>query len=224
MVRVFLDTETTGLSTVKGDAHGSHRIVEIGCVKTCNGVVTEKFHCYINPERDVPEVVVQIHGLTRDFLQQYPSFSKHYEKFLSFIQNHVLVIHNARFDMAFLNWELARINQPILENAVEDTLVLARKKFPGSPASLDALCRRFRINLLKRSFHGALLDAELLCSVYHEMCKEQTSLDFQANVTENAADEVITKDRPLRVFPIADAERISHEEIMRMLKESDVKQ
>jgi len=222
IVRIFLDTETTGLSTVKGDSYGAHRIVEIGCIKTLDGVIVDKFHTYINPEREVPEGAAQIHGLTWSFLRQYPTFSKIYQSFLNFVEQRVLVIHNARFDTTFLNWELSRLSVPELLNPVEDTLVLARKKFPGSPASLDALCRRFRISLAERTYHGALLDAELLRAVYHEMYKEQNSFDFRealdVGVYEEFSGRSYTSTRQSRKFNITSEEYSIHEEVMNRLK------
>ncbi|PPE03564.1 DNA polymerase III subunit epsilon [Holospora curviuscula] len=221
IVRIFLDTETTGLSTLKGDSYGAHRIVEIGCVKTVNGVVVDKFHAYLNPEREVPEGSKEIHGLSWSFLRQYPTFCKIYKNFLNFIGQQVLVIHNARFDTTFLNWELAQVSQQELSNPVEDTLVLARKKFPGSPASLDALCRRFRISLAERTYHGALLDAELLCSVYQELCKEQNVFEFRDLIeTQEGSLERYASlgTRQERQFSISSQEVLMHEEAMDRLK------
>ena len=225
IVRIFLDTETTGLSTVKGDHHGAHRIVEIGCIKTVDGVVVEKFHTYINPEREVPEGAAQIHGLQWSFLRQYPTFSKIYQNFLDFLGDCVLVIHNARFDTTFLNWELAQLSLPELNNPVEDTLVLARKKFPGSPASLDALCRRFRISLAERTYHGALLDAELLRSVYQAMCTEQNAFDFRDPLAAWGEDPTLmqfhTRQRLERTFTISSEEAVLHAEALLRVKKKD---
>lgn len=159
---IVLDTETTGLHSKDG-----HRIVEIGCVELVDGIPTGKsFQQYINPLRDVPSVAFQIHGLSRDFLRNYPPFEKVMDLFLDFIQDSVLVIHNAKFDVGFLNVELGRFEKDPLCNPIVDTLDMAKKKFPGSPASLDALCRRFHIGLEERGYHGALLDAHLLSKVY----------------------------------------------------------
>ena len=223
VVRIFLDTETTGLSTIKGDTYGAHRVVEIGCVKTVDGIVVDKFHAYLNPEREVPEGSREIHGLSWSFLRQYPPFYKIYKSFLNFVGQEVLVIHNARFDTTFLNWELAQISQEALSNPVEDTLVLARKKFPGSPASLDALCRRFRISLAERSYHGALLDAELLCSVYQELCKEQNVFEFRdlLDIQERSIEGYIPSGtRQERQFSVTPQERLMHEEALERLKRS----
>ncbi|ETZ07116.1 DNA polymerase III subunit epsilon [Holospora obtusa F1] len=221
IVRIFLDTETTGLSTVKGDSYGSHRIVEIGCVKTIDGIIVDKFHAYLNPEREVSQGSKEVHGLSWSFLRQYPTFCKIYKNFLNFIGQQVLVIHNARFDTAFLNWELAKVSQEALSNPVEDTLVLARKKFPGSPASLDALCRRFRISLAERTYHGALLDAELLCVVYQELCKEQNVFDFRdlLETPDVSLDRYISsKIRQERQFLVSQQEASMHEDVMKRFK------
>lgn len=225
VVRIFLDTETTGLSTVKGDHHGSHRIVEIGCIKTVDGVVVDKFQTYLNPEREVPEGAAQIHGLQWSFLRQYPTFSKIYQCFLDFVEDRVLVIHNARFDTTFLNWELAQLSAPELQNPVEDTLVLARKKFPGSPASLDALCRRFRISLVERAYHGALLDAELLRGVYQAMCTEQNTFDFRDPLGawggDSALSQYASEKRPERLFSISPEEAMLHADALLRLKQKE---
>lgn len=166
MREIVLDTETTGL-----DPNLGHRIVEIGCLELKNHVVTgEKFHVYVNPRRDMPEVAFGIHGLSSDFLKDHPPFEDHVDAFLRFIGKDRLIIHNARFDMKFLNAELGWCKRKLLpfEQAF-DTLKLAREKFPGSPASLDALCKRFKIDNSSRTFHGALLDSELLAEVYLEL-------------------------------------------------------
>ncbi|ETZ05026.1 DNA polymerase III subunit epsilon [Holospora undulata HU1] len=222
IIRIFLDTETTGLSTVKGDSHGAHRIVEIGCVKTVDGVIVDKFHAYLNPEREVSPGSKEVHGLSWSFLRQYPTFCKIYENFLNFIGQQMLVIHNARFDTGFLNWELEKISQKALTNPIEDTLVLARKKFPGSPASLDALCRRFRISLSERTYHGALLDAELLCAVYQELCKEQNVFEFRdlLEFSETSLERYTSsKKRHDRQFVVNNEEALMHKEaIDRLLK------
>ena len=166
MREVILDTETTGMEPSEGD-----RLLEIGCIELMNYVPTGKtYHQYINPERDVPAGAVAVHGLTYERLKKEPVFSQVYTDFLDFVGDGVLVIHNAAFDMKFINAELASVGHPPIPPArVIDTLLLARKKYPGSPASLDALCRRFNIDLTERTLHGALLDAELLAEVYLQM-------------------------------------------------------
>lgn len=166
MRQIILDTETTGL-----DPQSGHRIVEIGALEIVNYVPTEKvFHAYINPERDMPVEAYNVHGLSEDFLRDKPLFNEIVTNFLDFIETAPLVIHNAPFDMKFLNAELNLLDlEPLPFERAIDTLVIARKKFPGSPNSLDALCRRFEIDTASRHKHGALIDAELLAKVYLEL-------------------------------------------------------
>ncbi len=166
MREICLDTETTGL-----DPRDGHKIVEIGCVELVNRVRTgNDFHVYINPRREVPIEAFNVHGLSTDFLKDKDIFAHVAYKFLDFIRGAKLIIHNAAFDMKFLNFELGLIGlDPISKDSVIDTLLLARKKFPGAQNSLDALCRRFEIDLSKRTKHGALLDSELLADVYIEL-------------------------------------------------------
>ena len=166
MREVVLDTETTGLEPETGD-----RIVEIGAVELWNHLPTGKtFHKYLNPERNMPEEAQAVHGLSDDFLKDKPLFSQIVDDFLAFIKNSKLVIHNASFDMKFLNAELVLADRSKLPGDIAiDTLGIARKKFPGSPASLDALCRRFNIDNSARTLHGALLDSEILAEVYLEL-------------------------------------------------------
>ncbi len=163
---IVLDTETTGLDPGTGD-----RIVEIGCLELHNHIPTGKtLQLYINPERDVPPEAVAVHGITNEFLKGKPVFSQVYTEFMDFIGNAKLVIHNAEFDLKFINAELRSVGHPPLaSNRVVDTVIMARQKFPGSPANLDALCRRFGIDNAARTFHGALLDSELLAEVYLEL-------------------------------------------------------
>ena len=166
MREVVLDTETTGLSPLKGD-----RVVEIGCVEVVNFMATGKvWHQYLNPERDVPTEASRVHGLTEEFLADKPVFSQVVDGFLEFLGDAPLVIHNAAFDMGFLNAELTRTGFPVMPMArATDTVAMARKMFPGAPASLDALCKRFGVDASGRGFHGALLDARLLADVYLEL-------------------------------------------------------
>ena len=166
MRELILDTETTGLDPLNGD-----RLVEIGCVEVLNHISTGKtYHQYINPERDMPAGAFAVHGLSEEFLSGYPVFAEAVDAFLDFIGSDPLVIHNAKFDMGFLNAELRRLNRPTLPMSQSvDTVSIARRRFPGAPASLDALCRRFGINNSSRTKHGALLDAELLAEVYLEL-------------------------------------------------------
>ncbi len=166
MREIVLDTETTGL-----DPGSGHRLVEIGCLELVNHVPTGKtFQSYVNPEREMPEEAFKIHGLSAEFLARQPVFAAVVDDFLEFVGEAPLVIHNADFDLGFLNAELARLGRPALpDERATDTVALARRKFPGSPANLDALCRRFNIDNSTRDLHGALLDAQLLAEVYLEL-------------------------------------------------------
>lgn len=178
MREIVLDTETTGL-----DPNAGHRVVEIACLELFNRVPTGKsFQTYLNPERSMPEEAFRVHGLSVDFLAKHKTFAEQADEFLEFIGDAGFVIHNAEFDLKFLNWELSHIGRPDLSShPVVDTVLLARKKFPGAPASLDALCRRFGIDNSARTVHGALLDAELLADVYLElMGGRQAALGFAA--------------------------------------------
>ena len=162
MKEIILDTETTGISVKEG-----HRLVEIGCIELDNLIPTKnKFHCYLNPERNVSEKALEVHGYTDDFLSSKKKFFEIAEEFLNFIENKTLVIHNAEFDLSHLNNELKKVGKKILNNPIVDTLSLAREKFPGSPVSLDALCKRYRIDNSKRTQHTALIDCDLLAKVY----------------------------------------------------------
>ena len=185
MLEVVLDTETTGLSVKDG-----HRIVEIGCIELDNQIPTaKKFHCYLNPERKVSEKALEIHGYTDEFLSDKKKFLDIVDDFLKFIENKKLIIHNAEFDLAHLNNELNLLGKKrINKDQVVDTLELARDKFPGSSISLDALCKRFRIDNSKRSYHTALIDCELLSKVYINLIdqKEPTlNLENQSEKKEN---------------------------------------
>ncbi len=183
MREICLDIETTGL-----DPKDGHKIVEIACVELINKTKTNNFfHTFVNPRRDVPFEAFRIHGLSTEFLQDKPFFDHVIDKFLEFIGDDLLVIHNASFDTKFLNHELRNLNRPILQmSRVCDTLTIARNKFPGAQNSLDALCKRFSIDLSKRQKHGALVDTELLCSVYIElMGGAQTGFSFNDNSNVN---------------------------------------
>ncbi|MBE88148.1 MAG: DNA polymerase III subunit epsilon [Rhodospirillaceae bacterium] len=166
MREIVLDTETTGLDPASGN-----RIVEIGCLELENHVPSgATYHQYINPERDMPDEAFRIHGLSEAFLEDYPTFAQAADEFCAFIGDAPLVIHNAAFDMGFINAELVRLGRPAMHiSRAIDTVQLARKKFPGAPVSLDALCRRFGVDNQARTQHGALLDAGLLASVYLEL-------------------------------------------------------
>jgi len=177
MKEVILDTETTGLSVREG-----HRIVEIGCIEIDDLIPTQnRFHCYLNPERKVSEKALEVHGYTDEFLSTQKKFSEVVDEFLNFIENKRLVIHNAEFDLSHLNNELALLSKKKLnsENTI-DTLTLARDKFPGSPISLDALCKRYQIDNSKRTQHTALIDCDLLAKVYINLLdQKEPTLDFK---------------------------------------------
>ena len=177
MKEVILDTETTGLSVRDG-----HRIVEIGCIELENLIPTKnRFHCYLNPERKVSEKALKVHGYTDEFLSTHKKFAEIVDDFLGFIENKRLVIHNAEFDLSHLNNELALLGKKKLnsENVV-DTLALARDKFPGSPTSLDALCKRYRVDNSKRTQHTALIDCDLLAKVYINLLdQKEPTLNFK---------------------------------------------
>ncbi len=186
MREIALDTETTGLNPRDG-----HRIIEIGCVELHNHVPTGRtFHTYINPERDVPREASAVSGITTEFLKPHPLFHTVVQDFLSFIGEDVLVIHNAKFDLGFINAEFERLAiSPIPLTRSVDTVLLARKKFPGSPANLDALCKRFNIDLSGREKHGALIDAKLLAEVYLELKGgRQRSLDIAKNQVRDSGE------------------------------------
>ena len=177
MKEVILDTETTGLSVRDG-----HRIVEIGCIELDDLIPTKnRFHCYLNPERKVSEKALEVHGYTDEFLSTQKKFLEVADEFLSFIENKRLVIHNAEFDLSHLNNELALLGKKKLnsENVI-DTLSLARDKFPGSPISLDALCKRYRVDNSKRTQHTALIDCDLLAKVYINLLdQKEPTLNFK---------------------------------------------
>ncbi|MDR1267832.1 MAG: DNA polymerase III subunit epsilon [Holosporales bacterium] len=206
---IVLDTETTGLDPKNGD-----RVVEIGCVELSNFVPTGKtFHSYVNPQRAMHPDATAISGLTEEFLKDFPLFEEVAADFLAFIGEAPLVIHNAPFDIKFLNAELKRLDLPLLamERAV-DTLPLARRLFPGAPASLDALCRRFNVDNSRRTLHGALLDCELLAEVYvHLMGGKQARLTLEQNPEQVRVGTTKTKDYPLRTFAPSQEERAAHE-------------
>ena len=176
MKEIVLDTETTGISIKEG-----HRIVEIGCIELDNLTPTKnKFHCYLNPERKVSEKALEVHGYTDEFLASQKKFSDIGDQFLEFIKDKRLIIHNAEFDLGHLNNELSLLGKNKINNQVIDTLTLARDKFPGSPVSLDALCKRYRVDNSKRTQHTALVDCDLLAKVYINLIdQKEPTLDFQ---------------------------------------------
>ena len=181
MKEIVLDTETTGISVKEG-----HRIVEIGCLELDNLIPTgKKFHCYLNPERKVSEKAFEVHGYTDEFLSKQKKFSDVGEQFLAFIKDKRLIIHNAEFDLGHLNNELSIFGKKKINNEIVDTLILARDKFPGSPVSLDALCKRYRIDNSIRTQHTALIDCDLLSKVYINLIdQKEPTLNFQNLDTE----------------------------------------
>ena len=218
MRELCLDTETTGL-----DPKSAHKIIEIACVELINKVKTGNvFHTYVNPRREVPQEAFRIHGISTEFLRDKEIFDHIAHKFLEFIKGAQLVIHNAAFDLKFLNYELGIIGLPgIKEDQVVDTLIMARKKYPGSPNSLDALCRRFNVDLSKRTKHGALLDTELLADVYIElMGGAQGGFGFdnlKSEVKEVAGEatfNVVRRNFEKREFALSEAEIEAHKEFV----------
>lgn len=215
MVReIVLDTETTGLSPNDG-----HRIIEIGAVELWNHIPTgETFHVYINPERDVPAEAVAVHGLDETFLKDKPLFSQVVDDMLNFLQDSDLIIHNAEFDLRFLNHELAKLGFQALTNKAVDTVQVARKKFPGARASLDALCDRFGIDRSNRTLHGALLDSEILADVYLELLGgRQTRLGLKTGA-RGGVQKVTTVERTIRTprdFPASNDEVAAHRDFLK---------
>ena len=182
MKEIILDTETTGLSVKDG-----HRLVEIGCIELENLIPTEnKFHCYLNPERKVSEKALEVHGYTDEFLSSKKKFKEIAQDFLNFINGKRLIIHNAEFDLSHLNNELKIIGKETLKNEIVDTLQLARDKYPGSSLSLDALCKRYRIDNSKRVQHTALIDCDLLSKVYVNLIdQKEPTLNFNSETIDN---------------------------------------
>ena len=211
MREIVLDTETTGFEPGEGD-----RIVEIGAVELVNHVATGKvYHQYINPERSMPDGAFQVHGLGDDFLKDFPVFKEIGQAFLDFIGDAKLVIHNAAFDMKFLNAELEWMGLPRLpQDRAVDTLAIARSKYPGSPASLDALCRRFGVDNTARTKHGALLDSEILAEVYLELIggrQPAMSLVSERSTQRSETGDWVARPRPQRLPPrITDTEAAAH--------------
>jgi DNA polymerase-3 subunit epsilon len=195
MREIVVDTETTGL-----DPQAGHRIIEIACLELMHHVPTgRKFHRYVNPERDVPADALAVHGLTAEFLAGHPPFAAVADELVEFIGSDRLVIHNADFDLAFLNAELNRLGRPLLAGPFVDTLSVARRRFPGAPASLDALCRRFAIDLSERDLHGALIDCGLLAEVYIELLGgRQPGLNFAVAGGALGIGIALPQDRPPR--------------------------
>lgn len=223
---IALDTETTGLSPLDG-----HRVIEIGCVEMVNRVPTgNNFHAYINPQRDVPQAAVNVHGLTQEFLANKPLFADVAEEFLEFISDSKLIIHNADFDVKFLNAELFNIKKPELNNEkIFCTLKYARKKYPGAANSLDALCRRFNIDNAHRTLHGALLDSEILAEVYLElMGGKQVSINLNNNSSSGGEETSNSETRNVRIkrdfeyrdFKISKEEELEHQKLVAGMENS----
>ena len=212
MKEIVLDTETTGISIKEG-----HRIVEIGCIELDNLIPTKKkFHCYLNPERKVSEKAFKIHGYSDEFLSNQKKFSEIREEFMNFIQNKRLIIHNAEFDLSHLNNELRLLGKKEIENEIVDTLTLARDKYPGSQASLDALCKRYRIDNSRRVQHTALIDCDLLSKVYINLIdQKEPTFDLsnlnQDNLELNNSDNTYFK----KVVIPTKEEIINHKEYLK---------
>ena len=218
MREIVIDTETTGL-----DPNDGHRIVEIACIELVHHVPTgRKFHRYVNPERDMPADALAVHGLTAEFLARQPPFAEIADELAMFVAGDRLVIHNAEFDLAFINAELARLGRPALACPFVDTLTVARRRFPGAPASLDALCRRFAIDLSSRDKHGAEIDCSLLAEVYIELLGgRQPGLDFAVGTI--AAIDVMgapqgREPRPPRPHAATVEELAAHQAMLAVIK------
>jgi DNA polymerase-3 subunit epsilon len=216
---IILDTETTGL-----DPDAGHRIVEVGCIELLQRLPSgRQFQKYVNPERDMPEEAQAVHGLTTEFLAGQPKFVDIVEEFLEFIADAPLVIHNAQFDLKFLNAELTRLGKPAIEPArAVDTVVLARQRFPGAQASLDALCRRFEIDNSARNLHGALLDCQLLADVYLELSGGRQpgfDLDSRRRVAPIGMTGRERPTRPVRPHEPTAEERAAHEALLARMKD-----
>lgn len=224
MKEIVLDTETTGMDPNNGD-----RIIEIGCVELINHLPSGRtLQLYINPERDIPAEATAVHGITNEFVADKPVFSQVYSEFIDFIKDGKLIIHNAEFDMKFINWELGQVGHPSVSWAnVIDTLAMARKKFPGSPASLDALCKRFGVDNTERTYHGALLDSELLAEVYLELLGgRQHGLGLAADAKkkqgdgDNQAAEAKKPYREPRPHAASEDELKAHKEMLDKLEDA----
>ena len=212
MNEVILDTETTGLSVKEG-----HRIVEIGCIELENLIPTKnKFHCYLNPERKVSEKAKAIHGYNDEFLKEQKKFNEIANDFLKFIEGKRLIIHNADFDISHLNNELYLLGKEKITNEIIDTLVLARNKFPGSTVSLDALCKRFRIDNSKRIRHTALIDCELLAKVYINLIdQKEPTLDFNNHEDLNIDMNNLNLNYFKKIILPTESEKKNHDQYLR---------
>ena len=212
MREVVLDTETTGISVREG-----HRIVEIGCIELENLIPTKnRFHCYLNPERKVSEKALEVHGYTDEFLAKQIKFSEIGDKFLEFIKDKRLIIHNAEFDLGHLNNELSIFGKKKITNEVIDTLTLARDKFPGSPVSLDALCKRYRIDNSNRTQHTALIDCDLLAKVYINLIdQKEPTLNFQNQDTDTKDKNNTKVSYFKKVIKPSEKEKLNHKEYLK---------
>ena len=213
MREIVLDTETTGLDPKLG-----HRIVEIGAVELLNHIPTDNtYHCYINPEREIDQGAFEVHGLSAKFLSNFATFGNIADEFNDFIKDDTLIIHNAPFDISFLNAELSAIGHKSINiNRIIDTLPMARNKFPGAQVNLNALCRKYNIDNSHRDLHGALIDADLLASVYLELIGgKQPGLKLASNQKKsNITELVVQKERIKRVFAASKAELGAHSELL----------
>ena len=213
MREIVLDTETTGLDPKLG-----HRIVEIGAIELINHIPTDKtYHCYINPERDVDQGAFEVHGLSTRFLSQFKNFENIVDEFNAFIKGDPIIIHNAPFDIGFLNSELLAIGRNAIdENRIIDTLPMARQKFPGAQVNLNALCRKYNIDNSHRDLHGALVDADLLASVYLELIGgKQPGLGLaNERKKQSITEPIVQKERVKRVFAVNETELEAHSRLL----------
>lgn len=223
MRQIVLDTETTGLDHLQG-----HRIIEVGCVELVDRKLTGRhFHVYVNPEREVDDGAIEVHGITNEFLADKPLFSAIADDFLDFIRGAELVIHNAPFDIGFMDFEFGLLGRGLERTKdickITDTLAMARKKHPGQKNNLDILCKRYGIDNGHRDLHGALLDAEILADVYLAMTGGQTALSLDAGAAEgvvSAIRRLSPNRKKLRVIRASDAERQAHEEMLNKIEKS----
>jgi len=225
MRQIVLDTETTGLEPKQG-----HRIIEIGCVEIINRRKTDRhFHQYLNPDREIDEGAFNVHGIGNDFLADKPRFADIAQEFIDFIRDSELIIHNAPFDVGFLNAELKKLGRKWGKTedycAVVDTLMMAREKHPGQKNNLDALCKRYDIDNSERDLHGALLDAQILLDVYLVMTGGQETLSFDSSQEQQVAEQSQVKiidvnRKPLRVIEATTEELVEHEKYLERIKEA----
>lgn len=213
MSLIFFDTETTGISD-SGPVYEGHRLVEVAAVICDDGFEFQEYQSYLNPQCEVSAGAFQVHGLSNDFLADYPLFEEQVDAFLNFIEGHTLIAHNAQFDIAFLNYELERIGKKPLEEycpRIIDTLAIARKKYPGQKNSLDALCQRFQISLAGREFHGALKDCHLLQKVYRFLHGGQRALSLDMGSESSQTQAVSQGPLSHNLVTVSDEERQRHD-------------